>query len=138
MKKELQDALYKKYPKLFVRRNKPITESLMPFGLECGEGWYTLIDTLCYLIQAHVDWKQRTDKDYYQVEFAQIKEKFGSIRIYSSGHDDFIDGAIELVELMSSITCEYCGSTENVTRTKGWIVTLCSKCMKKYINKGVE
>lgn len=44
MKKELEDALFQKYPKLF-RDIK---------YLECEDGWYELISTMCYQIQGYI------------------------------------------------------------------------------------
>jgi len=51
MKKELDEALCKKYPEIFCDRNKSPQETLMCFGFECGDGWYYLIASLCAMIQ---------------------------------------------------------------------------------------
>ena len=40
---------------------------------------------------------------------------------------------IQVAEYLSGITCESCGSTEKVSQTRGWIVTLCKKCLDKHI-----
>ena len=42
MTPELEDKLFKKYPKIFRNKNKPITESLVAFGFEFGDGWFQL------------------------------------------------------------------------------------------------
>lgn len=55
MRRELEEKLFKKYPKLFCGKDKPITENLMFFGFECGDGWYWLVDNLCDSIQGYVD-----------------------------------------------------------------------------------
>ena len=66
------------------------------------------------------------------VEIVQVKEKFGGLRFYINGGDDYIDGMIDLAETMSYKTCETCGSTKNVGRTtKGWISTICKDCLDK-------
>lgn len=75
-------------------------------------------------------WEQYTAIE--QVEASQIKEKYGGLRFYTNGHDDRIDGMIWLAESMSYSICEECGSTNNVTQTKGWIISLCESCMIKY------
>ena len=50
MKKELDEALCAKYPLIFADRNKPMTETAMCWGFECGDGWYNLIDVLCGML----------------------------------------------------------------------------------------
>ena len=126
MKIELQNDLFEKYPEIFVGKDKSIMESLIPFGFECGDGWYGIIDTLCRLIQHYVE-----DHSYASVEAMQVKEKYGSLRFYVSGGDDYVDGLIAFAEAISCKICEQCGSTEGVTQTKGWIYTLCEECLLK-------
>jgi hypothetical protein len=147
MKPELDKKLCEKYPKIFAQRGLPMTETCMCWGFDCGDGWYWLIDNLCHAIQSYVDSRNemiriRTEIDdsalkpglrepKLQVEATQVKEKFGALRFYISGGDDTIDGMIDLAEHMSWNICEYCGSTENIIHTKGWITTLCAECSEK-------
>jgi hypothetical protein len=67
----------------------------------------------------------------------QVKEKFGGLRFYTGPSDT--DGVMELIdgaEAQCAITCEYCGSTENVEARQehGWIKTLCLKCNRNRYN----
>jgi hypothetical protein len=66
---------------------------------------------------------------YFQID--QIKEKFGGLRFYYSGGDDYIDGMTSLAESLSYRICEYCGTTKEVGITKGWNITVCSTCREK-------
>jgi peptidyl-tRNA hydrolase len=59
-----------------------------------------------------------------QVIADQIKEKFGELRFYYSGGDDFIRGVVSMAESMSSVTCEECGNLGERS-SGGWIRTLC-------------
>jgi len=45
------------------------------------------------------------------------------------------EGMIRFASHLSENICEKCGSNTNVTQTKGWIVTLCEKCMKERKNE---
>lgn len=74
MKKELQEKLYSKYPHLFKQKDLSVKESCMAWGLECDIGWYDLIDKACSKI-VEIDIEKR-------MQFTQIKEKFGTIRMY--------------------------------------------------------
>ena len=67
----------------------------------------------------------------YKYIIEAVKEKFGGLRFYTNYVDDQIEGMIKYAEYLAYKTCEECGSTENVTQTEGWIITLCEKCMEK-------
>lgn len=55
MSPELDKQLCDKYPKIFRDRNAPMNETCMCWGFECRDGWYTIIDMLCFAIQTHID-----------------------------------------------------------------------------------
>jgi hypothetical protein len=59
-----------------------------------------------------------------QVIVEQVKEKFGSLRFYYQGGDEYIHGLVSMAESMSGITCEECGAPGE-TGGNGWISTLC-------------
>lgn len=61
-----------------------------------------------------------------QVVATQIKEKFGTLRFYYQGGDDYIRGLDSMAEAMSARICEDCGKPGK--RTKGgWVRTLCEE-----------
>ena len=45
-----------------------------------------------------------------QVVVTQIKEKFGTLRFYYDGGDEYIRGLEDMAESMTARTCEDCGS----------------------------
>ena len=178
MKKELDDLLCSKYPKIFRDRNAPMNETCMCWGFDCGDGWFNIIDQLCGSIQRHIDQRSENNKrnqqyidmvnaakagdltlfdEYYnhhsynkewldtrrdqilseeiaewrmpkeevpQVVAVQVKEKFGTLRFYYNGGDEYISGLEHMADAMSAVTCEECGSP-GVLRNGGWIRTLC-------------
>ena len=54
-------------------------ETCMCWGIDTGDGWYDLIDTLCGLLQFNTD-RNRCP----QVEATQVKEKYGTLSFYYS------------------------------------------------------
>ena len=143
MDKELQNQLYEKYPDLFSNRNKSRMESCMCWGCEVGNGWYELLSSVCWRIFQHEknieDTKRiladqpekiKAELEYFPVKFDQIKEKYGGLRIYFTGGDDYVDGIVSMAEEYSYKVCEVCGNTGKPNKG-GWITTLCDNCRNK-------
>lgn len=132
MTKELTKILWEKYPKIFQGRYKSLQESLIPFGFECNNGWYWLIDNLCSNLQWNTD---NAPERYPQIVASQVKEKFGSLCFYVESATDTQYAMISLAESLSYHICEKCGSTKDVSQTKGWIYTECPDCRFKRENR---
>ena len=127
MKQELDTLLCERYPKLMVNRNKPMQETCMCWGFDCGDGWFNILDQLMGNIQHHIDWKNKKEEVVAQVTLDQVKEKFGTLRFYYTGGDDVIDGMVRMAESMSGVTCEECSAPAK-THGSGWICTICASC----------
>lgn len=69
-----------------------------------------------------------------QVVVDQVKEKFGTLRFYHSGGDDYVDGIVRMGEAMTAVTCETCGAPGE-TRGGGWVRTLCETHEAEYKEK---
>ena len=124
MKQELDQLLCEQYPKMMVNRNKPMMETCMCWGFDCGDGWFNILYQLMGNIQHHIDWKNKNSEVVAQVTLDQVKEKFGTLRFYYSGGDDTIDGMVRMAESMSVVTCQECGNPGTQTQG-GWIKTVC-------------
>jgi len=123
MKKELQDKLVKDFPGLYVQVNLPPNQTCMCWGFEVGSGWFDIIYNLSQKI---VELDPR-------VQAVQVKEKFGGLRFYINGtRSDMVYSLISNAEDESYVTCENCGTKENVSQNEyGWIYTLCDTCRTK-------
>jgi hypothetical protein len=135
MSPEKSKELTKRHPKIFSSEGDS-REPLDYYGFECSDGWFDLIDALCRTIQTHVDWalessiKSDEDKEYLQVRATQVKEKWGGLRFYYSGGDEYISGLVAMAEVMSSKICEDCGDKATI-KTTGWIRNICHSCQVK-------
>jgi hypothetical protein len=72
-----------------------------------------------------------------QVTLDQVKEKFGTLRFYYSGGDDYISGLVSMAESMSGVTCETCGKPGTSTGG-GWIKTACKEHGGQDFNESEE
>jgi len=134
MREELDKLLCERYPKMMVNRNKPMQETCMCWGFDCGDGWFNILDQLMGNIQHHIDWNNKNFEKGYaqykqvtQVTLDQVKEKFGTLRFYYTGGDDIIDGMVRMAESMSGVMCEECSAPAK-THGPGWIRTICTPC----------
>lgn len=117
--------LVEKYPKLYQQVNMPMTQTCMCWGFECGDGWFKLIDELSSKIEA---WNNLNPADI-TVEAVQVKEKFGSLRFYYNGGDNYIDTLVSQAEMESEKTCEDCGKTPaKIESDCGWLSCRCDEC----------
>ena len=130
MRKELDEALCAKYPEIFKDRHGDMRETAMCWGFDCGDGWYNIIDTLCATIQNREYNNKRNNIQFAPVVATQVKEKYGTLRFYYTGGDDYIEGAVAMAEYLSEVTCEICGSPGKI-RDRGWTRTLCDEHAKE-------
>ena len=122
MREELDKQLCEKYPKLFVKRDT--NEPIEMFGFEHNDGWYDIVNNLCSHIQHYLNWKNKESEVVPQVRVVQVKEKFGELRFYYEGGDDYVRGLVTMTESFSGQVCEECGE-RGQRRSGGWIKTLC-------------
>lgn len=148
---KFEEMMHAKYPRMFSRGYG---------GFAVGEGWFKIIEALCAHIDDHVKWKrsqrardlmynrkQKRDpcvdefdeRGYREVTekidhvyVRQIKEKFGGLRFYTQGGDQYVSGLIGMAESWASQTCEKCGET-GTRRHGGWVRTLCDKHEAEYM-----
>ena len=99
MRIELDELLCKKYPKIFVNRNAPMTETAMCWGFDCGDGWYNIIDQFCRQAQWRIDQsaenRQRYIKYNYALKIAVDGDTSKLYEYYSGFNDDFRKECIE-------------------------------------------
>ena len=159
MSPELEHKLIKRYPGLFRNVNKSPKETLICFGAECGDGWFDILDNLCGFIihiqKCHSYFLTKRDGkciDFHcpDVVFDQIKEKYGTLRVYwhfsdlnyeelasqlkdtesldtyINRYSEMIESVISFCEYLSSKTCEVTGKPGKLY-SKGWCVTLCKE-----------
>jgi len=93
-------------------------------------------DLISYFSDESLAMKEALDGNYLEnseevqfVRLNQIKEKWGSLRIYYDGGNETIKNYVEFAEAMSNSMCEVCGSTKNIQKTSdGWVRTICTEC----------
>lgn len=134
MREELDRKLCEDFPKIFKDRDGDMQSTLMCFGFCHGDGWYNIIRNMCHAIQFHIDHLPEEKREACQVVAVQVKEKFGALRFYYNGGDSYVNGVVDMAALMSTATCEECGSPGSLNRS-GWISCLCQPCREKLSRK---
>lgn len=120
--------LFEKYPCIFSN----------PLWVECGVGWYGLVEELSSKINNYCDTITKKYNEKPLIDVVQIKEKYGGLRYYVHYHIDRedltpVEALISEYESKSCDTCEDCGGTGRMTKPNGyWYRTLCEECLVKY------
>lgn len=122
MTRQKEQYLLEKYPKVFppeeIRNN--VTKSCMAFGFECSDGWFDIIEECL----------RDLSKLPEPPTLLQVKEKFGTLRIYVDGYTDEDDAIISRAEKKSENTCEMCGKVGHI-RGAHWYMVRCDDCVTR-------
>lgn len=123
MNKSMDSILCKKYPSLYRDRHADPKITLMCWGFECGDGWWTLIDVISELMTKHNP----------DITAIQIKEKFGTLRFYHAPVDDYSLAVENAAEMLSTLICEVCSAHAKRRANDGWISSLCDEHNDNYV-----
>lgn len=85
---------------------------------EVGPGWALILTKL------HED-LIKLDPEY---RVAQVKEKFGSLRVYVDTYSREVEDRIDKAEAQSCHVCEFCGAKGELRNDRSWLKTLCDVC----------
>src|SRR5687768_16198040 len=88
--------------------NMTPNQTLMAYGLECGDGWFKVVYDLSRQIECMIKTLPSESRELFYVD--QVKEKFGSLRFYMHTSTDEMDEMIRAAEAKSMETCEECGA----------------------------
>lgn len=121
MTDDLLPVLRERYPKLF--SSEHVRE------IACYPGWLNLLDDLCLRLQTHLD----ANPGITQVVVRQVKEKFGGLRFYIAGGDQFCREVVTVAQGASLTVCEVCGQRGSLVgdrwvHTQTSVLERCSIC----------
>lgn len=92
--------------------------------------WKELLDEM------YEGFKEYEEKTGVVVKILQVKEKYGSLRVYLESHDKLLDAIIYKAVDKSTKICWDCGSREDVELdTRGWWTYRCKECMDEPVEK---
>ncbi|MBB5053935.1 hypothetical protein HNQ36_003935 [Afipia massiliensis] len=119
--RDWRTELVEAYPDLF---HPPVGDPGAAQGSpECGEGWCDLLERAFARIRTAVQ------ADGGSLKVAQIKEKYGTLRLYWQGSLSpearaQVAEAVDLAEARSACTCELCGENGRLYGPD-WLTTRC-------------
>ena len=118
------DRFHRLYPHLFIRK----------IGLECGAGWFALLDELFVVLERCIvegietgQWQDRSDAGHtHPWPYAlQVKEKFGGLRVHLSQWSQAMRAAIDEARVCADVTCDQCADRGGLRRLGGYMCTRC-------------
>jgi hypothetical protein len=114
MNDENTEYLLKAYPTLY--------EEI--YGFACGDGWFKLIEELS------AELYNESQRSGCSCAICDVKEKYGTLRVYTDSSNDKIDKLIDKAEADSAKICEICGAPGRI-RGSVWFSTYCDDCAEK-------
>jgi len=111
----IREKLYRKYT------------NIVKCFIECNDGWNKLLDTTLGKIQKHIQTLPQEYIDRFSID--TIKEKYGTLRIYTSFYDDEIDAIITEAAKKSAKICDQCGKKGKI-RGSSWYYVACDEHTK--------
>ncbi len=126
MKKELEQQLKNKYPRLYSNLNDVNTGEPINYGIQCGDGWHQLIDELSAKLESIIT----NIGPECDIRALQCKQKWSTLRYYISGpYVKEMHDLISNTEAASGKICEECGA-EGSLKGNSWYKILCNKCFE--------
>lgn len=143
---EFDAFMCKRFPKFFEQRNLPETETCMCWGFGIGQGWHPLFYELCERLEVLC---VAYDLD---LQFTQIKEKYGSGRFYYDlkvGPTDSVEKQAIAVDMVGDLVSEYENKSDNICAisgkyyrhkiaVNGWVYDVCFEEFEKMSAKYPE
>lgn len=124
----LEQEVVEEYPEFFEYYGADMENpapNISLFGFECDDGWVDIIESVC----------ETLDRQDISLQFVQVKEKFGGLRMYYQNVDvedesqaHVLHSAVKMAETMSFRTCEVCGNRGELRDDDGWYKTRCNDC----------
>lgn len=119
MDEKLENKIYGRFP--YFVYSSGMTHGYVP--LECGDGWFDIIWSMCEEIEQDI----RRTHPTFTFRIIQLKEKWGDLTVYTVGGNGSIDKILRKYKIKSLETCELCGKPGKL-RTKGWHQVRCEEC----------
>lgn len=115
------ESLYKSFPLAFDQSSGRLIR------IDCEAGWLPILKTLCALMH------ERNGRDgVISVWISRVVEKFGSLRVLTSGSSGEVREWIDSAHSESMHTCELCGASGKLTAIDGWQRTRCETHFGQY------
>lgn len=96
-------------------------------SLDVNDGWSNLVMNVIHEVEKENLNLNKSKK----IKVTRIKQKFGSLRVYSENMTPRINAVIEKAETISNTICENCGSKDKIVERLRWIRSVCEDCINK-------
>jgi len=123
----IRPEFYEKHKYLFELMHVERPHYPIRWGYEVGKGWIPIIEKF-------IEKLDEIDTDNV-VRIFQIKEKFGTLRLYLEHSTKEAERLVDAYETMANFVCEECGAPGEYRGGLSWVQTLCDDCYEKARNK---
>ena len=129
MDSQKTNHLYERFPELYRERTAPLKSSGMPWGFQCGNGWYKIIYEMSQKIQ-----KLSVGGDFGPAITHVSRNEDGTLYVEVRNVTPPIQDVITHARETSKLTCEECGYSPAFLREGKGATTphiACGRCARK-------
>ena len=129
MDSQLENKLYERFPDLYREKTAPLESSKMPWGVQCGDGWYKLI----YELSTNIA-KIATEGEYSPAISQISRHEDGTLYVDVRNVTPPIADIVTTARETSRLTCESCSYSPALLReVKGSKAQhiACGRCVNK-------
>jgi len=94
-------------------------------AFDFSNGWFDLVEQMSEDIRNLIESKYNGNLDF---TISYMKEKWGTLDIFTFGCPDDIDYIISQAEHDSEFICEQCGNPGEMRMLNMWMMVRCDKC----------
>lgn len=128
---EKTNKLWEAFPHLYQGKDMGIRASLIPFGFECGDGWFDLLWDLSKKLTELIEALPESEREH--IYASQVKEKYGELCFYMTTATNEMWDLIEEAEKKSTTICDICGMPGKLREYSGWYSTKCETCADRVL-----
>ena len=124
------NKLYESFPALYRERTMTLAQSQMPWGFQCGDGWFNIVWELSEKLNSLA---LRDDSVEGSLRVNEVRAEEGQLVVGLTNAAPDARDVVEHAQIKSQFTCELCGHAPSYLRKHPdfYQRVVCGRCMKK-------
>jgi len=124
------NKLYESFPALYCERTMTLAQSQMPWGFQCGDGWFNIVWELSEKLDGIAS---REGSEECPLRVNEVRAENGQLVVGLTNAAPEARDVVEHAQIKSQFTCELCGHAPSYLRKHPdfYQRVVCGRCIKK-------